>query len=285
MSMTGYAQSEGQIDALSWRLELKSVNSKGFDLRCRIPGGFDAFEANARALLTQRLKRGAISLNLQIEAKGGLRGARLNRPLLEDVLKAARELGSSDLRLEHLLAVRGVIETDEASLEPTPALLAALDAALPATLDKLASSRQSEGDHLKAILLQHLDHIESLTYAARDEAANAPGTLRERLQQQLADLLGQTGLPEERLAQEVALLASKVDVAEEINRLLGHVKAIRAPFAEGGPVGRKLDFLCQELNREANTLCSKSTTLALTNIGVDLKVVIEQFREQVQNAE
>jgi len=284
MSMTGYAQTEGQTDGLTWRLELKSVNAKGFDLRCRVPAGFDAFENNARTLIAQKIKRGSLTLGLHLQASGGAKGARLNRALLEDVLTVARELGSETIKLEHILAVRGVIETDETTLEATPPLQAALDKALSTSIEKLITARHNEGLHLKTVLLEHLAQIEKLTANARTEAAKLPTALRDKLIEQMKDLLTQS-LSEDRLAQEAALLASKADTAEETNRLLGHVAAVRTLLNEGGAIGRKLDFMCQELNREANTLCSKSTSLALTNIGVELKVVIEQFREQVQNVE
>lgn len=284
MSMTGYAQSEGQTSGLTWRLELKSVNGKGFDLRCRLPAGFDAFESTTRNAVAQKIKRGSLTLGLHLQASGSAKGARLNRALLDDVLKAAKELSSDGVKLEHVLAVRGIIETDETELEASPELLAALDAALANTLTKLIATRQSEGAHLKTVLLEHLAQIEKLTTSAKAEAAKAPQAMRDKLVEQMKTLL-QSSPSEERIAQEAALLASKADITEEINRLLGHVGAVRALCEEGGAIGRKLDFLCQELNREANTLCSKSTTLALTNIGVELKVIIEQFREQVQNVE
>lgn len=284
MSMTGYAQSEGQTGNLNWRLELKSVNSKGFDLRCRLPSGFDTFETAVRSLVTQKIKRGSLTLGLHLQAAGGAKGARLNRALLDDVLKAAKELSAENVRLEHLLAVRGVIETDETSLEASPELLAAIDKGMHSTLEKLLHTRLLEGSHLKTVLVEHLAQIDKLTNDAKAEAAKAPHALRDKLIEQLKELTKQS-LGEDRLAQEAALLASKADITEEINRLHGHVAAVRSLLNEGGSVGRKLDFMCQELNREANTLCSKSTTLALTNIGVELKVIIEQFREQVQNVE
>lgn len=284
MSMTGYAQTEGQTAGINWRLELKSVNGKGFDLRCRLPSGFDAFESAARTLIGQKIKRGSLTLGLHIEAQGGSKGARLNRALLDEVLSVARDLSNDNIRLEHVLAVRGVIETDETSLDATPELLGAIDKGIASGLEKLIAARSSEGVHLKAVLGEHLDKIAQLTANAKSEAAKAPQALRDKLVEQLKELTSQS-LSEERLAQEAALLASKADITEEIKRLEGHVAAVRALLQEGGAIGRKLDFMCQELNREANTLCSKSTSLALTNIGVELKVVIEQFREQVQNVE
>jgi len=288
--MTGFAQSEGQDNGLSWRLELKSVNSKGFDLRCRMPGGFEAFDSFSRSAIAQPIKRGSLSLSLNLEAASEAKGARLNRALLDDVIKVAkeinREISSENIKLEHLLAVRGVIETEDTQLELTPALQSALEKALHATLAKLVSARADEGQHLLKILTSHLDQIEQLTQQARAEASTQPQILRDKMMTKLAELLGsQPALSPERLAQETALLASRVDVTEEINRLLGHVSNMRKLLADGGAIGRKLDFMCQELNREANTLCSKSESLKLTNIGVELKVTIEQLREQVQNVE
>jgi len=286
MSMTGFAQSEGQDNGLSWRLELKSVNSKGFDLRCRMPGGFEAFDSFSRSAIAQPIKRGSLSLSLNLEAATEAKGAHLNRALLDDVIKVAKEISSENIKLEHLLAVRGVIETEDTQLELTPALQSALEKALHATLAKLVSARADEGQHLLKILTSHLDQIEQLTQQARAEASTQPQILRDKMMAKLAELLGsQPALSPERLAQETALLASRVDVTEEINRLLGHVSNMRKLLADGGAIGRKLDFMCQELNREANTLCSKSESLQLTNIGVELKVTIEQLREQVQNVE
>ncbi len=281
MSMTGFAQSEGQSDGLSWRIEIKSVNGKGFDLRVRTPSGFDAFEALARTTLGQTFKRGSLTLSLNIETTGS-GSARINRTLLAEVRTLAAEIGG-DHRLEHLLAVRGVIDTDETHIEPSPELNKALESGLQRAVSALSDARQKEGAHLFKVLTEHLDDIARLTAAARSEGASIPVTLRDRLLARLKEL--GSDISADRLAQEAALLASKSDIVEELNRLEGHVAAIRTLLAGGGAIGRKLDFLCQELNREANTLCSKSETLTLTNIGVDLKVTIEQFREQVQNVE
>lgn len=284
--MTGYAQSEGQTGALSWRLEMKSVNGKGFDLRVRMPSGFDALEASARQNIAQVVKRGSLTLSLNIESSKSQQTARLNRSLLEDVLKVAKELGTENIKLEHLLAVRGVIDVDGNDITITDELNAAIQTGLQAALHKLLETRQQEGQHLFKVLSAHLDEIERLTKAAASESANTPNALRDKLKEQLKELLeGKTPMSEDRLAQEIALLATRADVQEEISRLEGHVAGVRKLLAEGGAIGRKLDFMCQELNREANTLCSKSTSLTLTNIGVELKVVIEQFREQVQNVE
>ncbi len=283
-SMTGYAQSEGQHDALSWRLELKSVNSKGFDLRLRLPFGFEAFDGPARAMVAGAVKRGAVNLSLTVDTAAQAQGARINRALLDDVLALAKELSPDGIKLEHVLAVRGVIETEDTTTELTPELHKLLEQALADTLARLVKARITEGAHLAKVLSEHLGHIATLTAQARTLAAAQPTSLRDKLTARLTEL-GHTALTPERIAQEAALLATRADISEELNRLEGHVKAVRDLLATGGPIGRKLDFLCQELNREANTLCSKSESLALTNVGVDLKVVIEQFREQVQNVE
>lgn len=284
MSMTGFAQTEGQAGPVVWRLEMKSVNGKGFDLRCRMPSGFEALETQARTQTAQLIKRGSLTLSVNLEVQDTARGARLNRALLDDVLKLAKELSAENIKLEHLLAVRGVIEVDEAQIESSPELLSALDKGLAEALSKLVTARQIEGQHLSTVLNGHLDEIERLTRQAEALAKNAPAELRDKLVAQMKELLS-SGLSEERLVQEAALLASKADVTEEISRLYGHIANVRGLLKGGGAIGRKLDFMCQELNREANTLCSKSTNLELTNTGVELKVIIEQFREQVQNVE
>jgi uncharacterized protein (TIGR00255 family) len=284
LSMTGYAQTEGQTGPYSWRVELKSVNSKGFDLRVRVPFGFEAIEQIARSALALVVKRGAVQLGVTVETGKDAGSVRINRPLLDEVLKIAKELGEQNIKLDSLLNVRGVIETDTVTLELTPELQKALEHAIAQTTDKLVAARGAEGSQLARVLGEHLDSIASLTAQAKTLAAEQPVKLRDKLTARLTEL-GEIGLTAERIAGEAALLASRADITEELNRLEGHIKAVRELIKAGGPIGRKLDFMCQELNREANTLCSKSESLALTNVGVELKVIIEQFREQVQNVE
>lgn len=284
LSMTGYAQTEGQTGPCSWRVELKSVNSKGFDLRVRVPYGFEVVEQTARGVLTPAIKRGAVQLGITVETGKDAGSVRINRLLLDEVIKLTKELGEQNIKLDSLLNVRGVIETDAINLELTPELQKALEQAIGLTTEKLVCARQAEGSHLTRVLAEHLDAIARLTAQAKALAAEQPVKLRDKLTARLSEL-GENGLTAERIAGEAALLASRADITEELNRLEGHIKAVRELVQGGGPIGRKLDFMCQELNREANTLCSKSESLALTNVGVELKVIIEQFREQVQNVE
>lgn len=291
-SMTGYARADGALDGAAWFWEARSVNSKGLDIRCRVPPGSDAIDATARKAVTAAFARGALSLSLQLDRGERQVALRINEAALEQVMALQDALGGrvdpAPPRLDALLAVRGIAETVEPAEDA--AVAAAREKAILATLadalDRLASARAEEGARLLPVLREHLDNIGRLTAAAAATAEAQPAMLRRRFEQQVADLLeARIGVGEDRLAQEAALLAAKADVREEVDRLASHIEAVRALLDEGGTVGRKLDFLCQELNREANTLCSKAADIALTRIGLDLKAAIEQFREQVQNVE
>ena len=292
-SMTGFARAEGAVDAYAWAVEIKSVNGRGLDVRCRLPGGLDALEPVARSLAAQHLKRGNVSITVTLNrtTEGGQ--IRINRALLAELIAVAREIegmGAAPPRVDALLTVRGVIESggDESD---TPELRARLETAvsngLAQAMEQLVEGRTGEGRHLAALLHGHVDEIERLTAAAAASAAAQPDALRTRLKAQLDEILetAAASLPEERLAQELALVVGRSDVREELDRLRAHADGARALLAEGGAIGRRLDFLCQEFNREANTLCSKSADVALTRIGLDLKAAIEQLREQVQNVE
>lgn len=291
-SMTGYARADGALDGAAWFWEARSVNSKGLDIRCRVPPGSDAIDAAARKAAAAVFARGALSLSLQLDRGERQVALRINEAALEQVMALQDALGGrvdpAPPRLDALLAVRGIAETVEPAEDA--AVAAAREKAILATLadalDRLASARAEEGARLLPVLREHLDNIGRLTAAAAATAEAQPAMLRRRFEQQVADLLeARIGVGEDRLAQEAALLAAKADVREEVDRLASHIEAVRALLDEGGTVGRKLDFLCQELNREANTLCSKAADIALTRIGLDLKAAIEQFREQVQNVE
>ncbi len=291
-SMTGYARAEGALDGAAWFWEARSVNSKGLDVRCRVPPGSDAIDAAARKAAAAVFARGGLSLSLQVDRGERQVALRINEAALEQVLALRDALGDrvdpAPLRLDALIAVRGIAETVEPAEDA--AVAAAREKAILATLadalDRLASARAEEGARLLLVLREHLETIGRLTAAAAATAEAQPAMLRQRFEQQVADLLeARIGVGEDRLAQEAALLAAKADVREEVDRLASHIEAVRALLDEGGTVGRKLDFLCQELNREANTLCSKAADIALTRIGLDLKAAIEQFREQVQNVE
>ena len=291
-SMTGYARADGALDGAAWFWEARSVNGKGLDVRCRVPPGSDAIDAAARKAAAGVFARGSLSLSLQLDWGERRAALKINEAALEQVLALQDALGNrvdqAPPRLDALIAVRGIAETVEPAEDA--AVAAAREKAILATLadalDRLAVARVEEGARLLAVLRDHLENIERLTAAAAATAEAQPAMLRQRFEQQVAELLeARVGVGEERLAQEAALLAAKADVREEIDRLESHIEAARALLAEGGAIGRKLDFLCQEFNREANTLCSKAADMALTRIGLDLKAAIEQFREQVQNVE
>ncbi len=290
--MTGFARADGHEDGVSWTWEVKSVNSKSLDLRFRLPPGFEALELPLRTGIAQRLKRGAVSVTLGLirAAAGG--GLRVNREALALVVALAQELvaqgKAAPPRADGLLGLRGVLESgeeteDEARRERRQAgLLQSFDTALRA----LAAARAAEGERLIPALEARLAEIAQLVAAAEDSAAAQPQALKARLAEMMAELLDASpALSPERLAQEVALLVAKGDIREELDRLSAHIVAAQELLAEGGAVGRRFDFLCQEFNREANTLCSKSADVALTRVGLALKAAIEQLREQEQNLE
>ncbi len=291
-SMTGFAQTAGAAGDYSWSWELKSVNSRGLDLRCRLHGGLDALEVAARAAATKRFHRGNVTMNLAMNRPGATAEIRINEDVLGAVLAAAAELAkridAPPPSVDGLLAMRGVLETVER--EDSEAERKTLEAGVLATLDEaldgLATDRASEGRRLDGIVAGQIETIAELTAAAGQLAAVQPAALKARLQRQVAALLDNAdGLAEDRLLQEAAVLATKADVREELDRLAAHVDAARELLADQGAVGRRLDFLAQEFNREANTLCSKSQDAALTKVGIELKTVIDQFREQAQNIE
>ncbi|MFN3657937.1 MAG: YicC/YloC family endoribonuclease [Pseudolabrys sp.] len=291
-SMTGFARGQGVAGAYAWSWEIKSVNAKGFDLRFRLPQGWDAVEVTARARATAKLSRGTVYANLMVERKGVPPTVKVNEPVLNAVLdtlkRLEREVAAAPPTLDGILALKGVIEiTEEAESEEAhraaeAAILAGFDKALAA----LVAMREEEGTTLGRLLLARLGEIAEL--AARAEAA--PGrkaeAVKARLAEQVATLLAASQrFDSDRLHQEALMLAAKADIREELDRLASHVAQAQRLLADGGPVGRKLDFLAQELNRESNTLTAKSNDVELTNIGLGLKAVVEQFREQVQNLE
>ncbi|MFD2232319.1 YicC/YloC family endoribonuclease [Phaeospirillum tilakii] len=295
-SMTGYARSEGRDQTASWVWEAKSVNGRGLDLRLRLPAGCDALEPAAREAAARRLGRGSIQLGLTLTRQTEAGEMRINTALLTRLADLCRDWQAArpelaPARLDGLLAIRGVVEPaaetepadDEAGREQR---LAAMRAGLDAVLDRLAAMRREEGARIAALLTGQLDLISALTRRAEACAALRPEAIRARFTQQVAALTeAAPSLDPDRVAQEVALLLVKVDVREELDRLAAHVAAARDLLTQGGVIGRKLDFLAQEFNREANTLCSKSADVELTRIGLDLKAVIDQFKEQVQNIE
>ena len=294
--MTGYARAQGADDRRRWVWEARSVNGRNLEVRCRVPQGFDRLENPARTAAGGRLKRGNVALSLTITSEGKGKPLRINRALLAElgalVEEVRKSTGAVAPTADGLLRVRGVIEEEEQVAEDEEAL-AALDKALMRTLDEtlqgLANARAGEGKALATVLEGHVDEIDSLCRRAGERARAQIGVVRERFTSQLGELLERApGLSEERFAQEVALLVGKADVREELDRLTAHIAQARSLLHEArpdNPVGRKFDFLCQEFNREANTLCSKSADIELTRIGIDLKGTIERMREQVQNVE
>ena len=287
--MTGFARAQGEAHGISWVWEIKSVNGRALDLRLRLAPGFDRLEPELRARLSQWLRRGNVSANLTV-TRVAAPALRINREALAQLIGLIDELGAeieaAPPRLDGLLALRGVVETvedeDEAIVSARCGeILKSWDHAL----DRLAAARAEEGARMVLLLERQLAEMAALTANAAACAATQPSAIRERLLATLADLAGAPPLPEERLAQEVALIAARADIREEIERLRAHIEQAGDLLEAGDAVGRRLDFLCQELNREANTLCSKSADIELTRIGMALKTVIEQFREQVQNIE
>ena len=291
-SMTGYARAEGRDGTVSWVWEAKSVNGRGLDLRLRVPSGFDVFDVAARELAPKFLKRGNIQLSLSVTQQSDAAAAQINIPFLEQILGVCSQLKSRypDVAApswDGLLGIKGVIDT---TLEEVPSDTAARDAdirkSLETVLTSLVEMRQNEGARIAVVLTAQIDEIEVLYKKAGGLAALRPDAQKDRLRTQVAALLDASpALSEDRLTTEVALLAVKADVREELDRLDSHVAAARELVRGGGAIGRKLDFLSQEFNREANTLCSKAQDVELTRLGLDLKVVIDQLREQVQNIE
>jgi uncharacterized protein (TIGR00255 family) len=292
-SMTGFARAAASDDRFAWTWEARSVNGRSLDVRCRIAPGFDQLESPARAAAAKRFNRGNINLTLGIERKAGTARVVVNREVLDQVLALVKDLegkvNAAPPRLDGLLAVRGVVETIEETGEDED-VRTARDAAMLKTLEtalhQLQAVRDAEGRALAGTLAAHIDEIELLTREAGSHAAAQPAAMKARLEAQLAELLGgQPALPPDRLAQEVALLATRGDVREELDRLVAHIAAARALLTDKGAVGRRLEFLAQEFNREANTLCSKSADVALTQTGLGLKAVIDRLREQAANVE
>jgi uncharacterized protein (TIGR00255 family) len=292
-SMTGFAESAGSHDGLRWRWEAKSVNSRSLDMRLRTPPGYDGLEQPARRLAGERFQRGALQISLTVEPPEGATGLKVDAVALASAVRIAREIaaetGLAPARVDGLLALKGVIVADDGSDVADPVVRAGRDAAILESLvmafDKLVKERCSEGAKLANLLSAQIGEIDRLVGEAARLAAAQPHAMRDRLNAQLKELLDSVAVSQDRLAQEVALLAVKADVREELDRLTAHVQDARALIAQGKGVGRKLDFLAQEFNREANTLCSKSSDIALTRIGLALKAVIDQFREQAQNVE
>jgi len=291
-SMTGFSRCDGQIGRFQWAWELRSVNGKGLDVRLRLPPGYERLEAEARRIFGQYFSRGNIQAALSLQAGEGRMRAVVNDAALDAIMALRQSLGDridpAPLKLDTLLSLRGVVDFKEDDADDTG--VDALDATLLKGLEQAAAAmrdmRETEGGALDSVLRSHVGVIELLTGVVETDPSRSPDEIRTRLEIQLAAIMdAPAALDRDRLYAEIALLATKADIREEIDRLKAHIAAARDLLEKGGPVGRKLDFLSQEFNRESNTICSKSNSAAVTAAGIELKVVIDQFREQVQNLE
>ncbi len=291
-SMTGFSRASAGLDGVTWQWELKSVNGKALDVRCRLPPGFDALEPQIRLAVLEKLKRGNLQVSLSVSGVTQAETVTINEAVLAQILKAGERLrariGGEAMRADLVLAMRGVLEidptvTDTATLERRNA---AIMASFQVALAELEKSRREEGVRLEKLIDAQVRRIAALTIAARDNPARTTEAVKARLAMQIAKLM-ETGASFDaaRLHQEAVLLATRADIQEELDRLMSHVAAARALLDSGAAIGRKFDFLAQEFNREANTLCSKAVDQTMTAIGLDLKTVIDQMREQVQNIE
>jgi uncharacterized protein (TIGR00255 family) len=291
-SMTGFARGHGLTGSYAWAWEIKSVNGKGLDLRLRIPPGWDAIEAPARARATEALTRGSVQANLTIDRSGAAPVVRVNTAVLDAVLAAMKQFASkietSPPTLDGLLALKGVMEVSDSEEreDERRSAEAAVTEGFGKVIGELGAMRRHEGAALGRVLTARLGEIATLAERAEQSPGRRPDAIRARLAEQVATLLAQSDrFDPDRLHQEAIMIATKADAREELDRLAAHVAQARHLIGEGGPIGRRLDFLAQELNREANTLCAKANDVELTNIGLELKAAVEQFREQVQNVE
>lgn len=291
-SMTGFARSEGTASGYGWAWEIRSVNSRALDVRLRLPPGFERLEGAMRAAVSKKIVRGSVNGTLALDRSGKTPTLSVNHQALDQVIQLAVDLGNridaEKPRIDGLLSIRGVIEANEQqdSEEERAALDLAIHSSFDEALAALVTARSEEGARLAKIVADHVDEIASLTDQATSLAATQPAALEARLRKQIEEICGaEPRLSEERIAQEVALLLVKADIREELDRLKAHVAAAHDLLAATEPVGRRLDFLCQEFNREANTLCSKASDIELTRIGLDLKACIDRLREQIQNIE
>ena len=291
-SMTGFARTDGVFEGASWTWEVRSVNGRSLDVRVRLAPGHDALEPRVREACAKRFQRGNIQVGLTVKRIAGETEIRLNEAALGQVLEISRRAAEiakvAPPKLDSLLAIRGVLEVaePEEGAATAAARLAAMQASLDEALESLAAARAAEGQRLLAVLAEQLERVALHTRTAASSPARTPEAIGKRLGEQVQRLLQESSqLDQMRLHQEAALLAARADIEEEIQRLGSHLAAARSLLEQGGAVGRQLDFLAQEFNREANTLCSKANDPEITRAGLALKVVIDQMREQVQNIE
>lgn len=290
--MTGFSRVEGAESGYGWAWEVRSVNAKALDIRLRLPPGFERLEGTIRGAVSKNIARGSVNGTLTLDRSGRTPTLSVNHEALDQVIQLAADLAkrvdAEKPRIDGLLSIRGIIETTEPqdSEEERAALDSAIQKSFGDALAALQKARAEEGARLAGVVDAHIDEIQTLTGQAVAHASTQPAALEARLREQIKALFEEDArLSEERIAQEVALLLVKADVREELDRLTAHIGAARELMAAGEPVGRRLDFLCQEFNREANTLCSKASDIELTRIGLDLKACIERLREQIQNIE
>lgn len=291
-SMTGFGRADGGKGPVSWTWEVRSVNGRGLDVRLRLPPGSDGLEPRIREAVGRRFTRGSLNVALQVQRDTGATEIRLNESALEQVLKAAEHIqhltGCERPRVEGLLALKGVLEVVEpvedeaANRQRQDAMIASLEEALT----ELEEARGAEGRRLSSVLANQLTEVERLVGIVTASPSRTPQAIAARLGEQIRRLVDTSvALDADRLHQEAVLIATRADVEEELQRLTAHVAAARELISSNGPAGRKLDFLTQEFNREANTLCSKANAADVTRAGLELKALIDQMREQVQNIE
>lgn len=290
-SMTGFARTQGRSGAWTWTWEIKTVNARGLDLRLRLPAGFDGIDSELRAAIAKRIDRGTCHATLSAMRSDATPRVRVDRAVLDSLIAAIADIPTGKhvrrASLDGLLALRGVVEVVEPQDDEDEKIALQNDVrkGLAGALDALVASRRAEGDALHRILVDRIARIGMLAKMAEDAPGRSADAVRARLARQI-EVLGQTnGLDSGRLHQEAVLFAAKADIREELDRLITHVANVSGLLSKGGIVGRRLDFLAQELGRESNTLCAKSNDAGLTAIGLDLKIEVEQFREQVQNIE
>lgn len=292
-SMTGFARVNAQAEGATWSWELKSVNAKGFDLRLRLPPGLDTTEVEARRMISTVIVRGTVQASLDLVRPDRPAAVRLNHAMIESLSRslgaAAASAGLAPPSIDAILGIKGVVEIEEADADPDSAtrLNEALLQSFEQAVLALCAARQEEGTAIEAILKDKLAAIGALTRTADTLPSRGPEAVKARLRRQIEDLFEASAeqLDQQRLHHEAMLLVVKADIREELDRLKAHVAQAEELLARGGTIGRRLDFLAQELSREVNTLCAKSNDVALTAIGLDLKTLVEQFREQVQNVE
>ena len=291
-SMTGFARQEGQDGSTSWVWEIRSVNGKGLDLRLRVPSGYEVLEAPAREILGKCFSRGNMQINLQVSEGASEFLPKVNEQAVTSLIEAAKELqavvGGELPGPAELMAMRGVVELIEN--QPDSKVITKRNSAILNGLEETAKSlqktRQQEGMSLSKILSEQINGIKSKCELIESNEARSPEAIRLQLSQQVETLLENSGnFDTQRLHQEAALLAAKADLQEELDRLKVHLESAAELLSSKGPVGRKLDFLAQEFNRECNTICSKSNSAEVTSLGLDMKLIIDQFREQLQNME